>query len=248
MKNLQRTGLKILIALLTLLNCNISLSLGQTSSFRLKTADSLFITKRYTQSLEHYNEILKQKQYSPAMLLKMAFIQEGLNNIGQAMYYLNLYFLITRDESVQEKMESLATKYNLEGYKTTDTDWFLSFYYNHYRKITLALAALAIFMLSLIFHTRIKLHKRPLASGIIAIILVIVFFVHLNFGDRISTGIITNAKTYVMNGPSAAASVVEIIKDGHRVEVVGKKDIWLKIMWNDEIAYIRNNCLQPLGF
>ena len=70
------------------------------SGFRLKTADSLFITKKYTQSLDHYEQILKQGQYTPAMLLKMAYVHEGLNEIGSAMYYLNLYHIATNDKMV----------------------------------------------------------------------------------------------------------------------------------------------------
>ena len=42
------------------------------------------------------------------MLLKMAYIQEGLNHVGQALYYLNLYYLASKDKSVLGKMEELA--------------------------------------------------------------------------------------------------------------------------------------------
>ena len=113
---MQRLFLKIL-PLFALVSLAISHSApAQTSGFRLKTADSLFQAKRYTQSLEHYEEILRQRQYSPAMLLKMAYIHEGLNNIGSAMYYLNLYYIATADETVVDKMDELATKFDLEGY------------------------------------------------------------------------------------------------------------------------------------
>ena len=80
------------------------------------------------------------------MLLKMAFIQEGLNHIGKAMYYLNLYYLASRDKTAIEKMEELATKDNLEGYKTTDKDHFLSFYQDYHLMLSFALSAIAIFL------------------------------------------------------------------------------------------------------
>src|SRR5688572_873023 len=110
MKIIQRRYLKFLMVSIVL-SISTFHSLAQTSGFRLQTADSLFRTKRYTQSLEHYEEILRQKQYSAAMLLKMAYVYEGLNQIGSAMYYLNLYHIATNDKSVIEKMNELATKY-----------------------------------------------------------------------------------------------------------------------------------------
>jgi hypothetical protein len=246
MKKMQRQRLKILIVLFSLLCCLSQHSFCQISSFRLKTADSLFQAKLYTQSFEHYREILNQKQYSPAMLLKMAYIQEGLGDIGQAMYYLNLYYLVSNDKSVFDKMEELANKHNLEGYEVTDTDRFMSFYHDHFTKITIALAALSIFFFSLVFYTRIRLHRSPIAGGIFLIVFLALLFTHLNFGERPYTGIISNANTYIMNGPSAGASVIEITGGGHRVRILGKKDVWLKIQWNNDIAYVRNNALMPV--
>src|SRR5687768_6280917 len=106
MKIMQRPFLKIL-AVFTLLMTTASASSAQTSQYRLTVADSLFQLKRYTQSLGHYEEILGQRQYTPAMLLKMAYVQEGLNHIGPAMYYLNLYYIATNDKSVLTKMDEL---------------------------------------------------------------------------------------------------------------------------------------------
>lgn len=219
---------------------------AQTSNFRLKTADSLFEAKRYTQSFQHYQAILEQKQYSPAMILKMAFIQEGLNNIGQAMYYLNLYYSLTNDKSVLEKMTELADKNNLEGYDASDSDHFLDFYYDNYQYVSLAIAAVVIFFLSLTFYTKVKLKKRPVFAGSFVVVLLICFFLHINFSDHATTAIIANTKTYIMNGPSPGASLVTITGDGHRVKILGKNDVWMKIEWDGQTAYVRDNSLLPI--
>ena len=221
-------------------------SQAQTSGFRLKTADSLFQAKRYTQSLEHYEEILKQKQYTPAMLLKMAYVYEGLNQIGSAMYYLNLYYIATNDKSVIEKMDELAIKYDLEGYETTDTDRFWSFYLGNHLNISVGLAAAMILTLSLMFHTRMKLHARPIGSSIALVILTVTLVVHQQFGSRRARGIIAETTTSLMDGPSAGASVIDIISDGHRVEVIGKNDVWLKIRWDDAVAYVKEKSLREV--
>lgn len=242
---MQRGSLKFLAGFI-ILCVSLPPSFAQTSSFRLKTADSLFLAKQYTQSFEHYEEILKQKQYTPAMLLKMAYIQEGLGHTGQSLYYLNLYYTASHDNAALEKMTELATKYNLEGYETSDTDNFLSFYHDYHVHISMALAAIMILMLSLSAYTRLRLKRRPIASFSILSIIVLVLATHLYFGQSLETAIVTNPSTYVMSGPSAASSVLEVIGDGHRVSILGQKDVWLKVNWDGNIGYIKENSLLPV--
>jgi hypothetical protein len=218
----------------------------QNTSHRLRTADSLFQAKRYTQSFQHYEVMLKQNQFTPAMLLKMAFIKEGLMQIGEAMYYLNLYFIATHDDSALDKMNELATKYNLEGYEASETDKLLTTYYDNYNYISLALVALMVFAIALTFYTRFRLYRRPVVSFIVVAFFSATLLVHLFYGERIQTGIITNASTYLMAGPSAAANVIEIIKDGHKVEVIGQKDVWLKIRWAGDVAYVKKSTVVPI--
>jgi hypothetical protein len=243
---MQRGNLKIIAAITILLVISSISVFSQATSFRLKTADSLFHQKRYTQSFEHYDEMLRQKQYTPSMLLKMAFIKEGLLQIGQAMYYLNLYFLSTHDRTALDKMNELATKFHLEGYETSETDQFFLFYRDHHLSISAALSALMIFLLCLMFYTRARLKRRPAVSFTFLVVVILASGAHLYYGIQTESGIVTQPSTYIMSGPSAAASVVEIIGDGHRVEVIGKKDVWIKIKWDNQVAYVRENSLLPI--
>lgn len=242
---MQRRVLNIVAALMLLFSAH-SPCFSQTSSFRLKTADSLFIAKRYTQSFDHYEKILQKKQYTPAMLLKMAFIQEGLMHIGRAMYFLNLYYIATNDKTVLEKMNALAHKYNLEGYETTESDRLLDFYQHYYRYVSISLLAVMVLLLSFSLYSRRKLKRRPVASAMASGIMAIILYAHLFYGGSITSGIVTDATTYVMDGPSAGASVLDVIGDGHRVEVLGHKDVWVKIRWEGNVAYIKENCLLPI--
>ena len=84
---MQRQVLKILLIIPGL--CGFFAAAGQVSSFRLGQADSLYEKKQYTQSLEHYQAMLQKGEYTPAMLLKMAYIEEGLGRVGQALYCLD---------------------------------------------------------------------------------------------------------------------------------------------------------------
>lgn len=243
---MQRGYLKFLAVSVFLVMFFSVQGFSQTSSHRLRTADSLFQAKRYTQSFQHYEEMLKQKQFTPAMLLKMAFIKEGLLQIGESMYYLNLYFIATHDETALDKMKELASKYNLEGYEASETDKLLTSYYDNYNYISLGVLAMLVFAFALTFYTRFRLKRTPVVSFTVVAFFVATLFVHLFYGERIQTGIITNTSTYLMAGPSAAANVIEIINDGHKVEVVGQKDVWLKIKWAGDVAYVKKGTIVPI--
>jgi hypothetical protein len=237
MKNMQRQLLKILFTIQCL--CCFFGAQGQIASFRLQQADSLYEKRQYTQSLEHYQAILERKEYTPSMLLKMAYIEEGLGRVGQALYYLDLYYLATNDKLVLEKMDELSTKFNLKGYENTDATLALSLYHDYREHISVALAALTVFFLSLLFSWR-KKGKRLVAARFCLFIIVVLLAVHVNVGERISTGIIGEPNTYLMEGPSPGASVISVIGEGHRVEVVGKVDVWYKVKWNENTAFVRD--------
>jgi len=77
MKHMQKRILQTAaVAALLLLSLSTN---AQVFGYRLKMADSLYGKKQYTQSLELYREIFNERNYSPAMLLRMAYIEEGLS-------------------------------------------------------------------------------------------------------------------------------------------------------------------------
>jgi tetratricopeptide (TPR) repeat protein len=247
MKNMQRGLLKILISTIPLIITAIAPSYSQTFEYRLKTADSLYRAGRYTQSMDHYQEIFKNKQYSPAMLLKMAYVEEALNNVGEAMYYLNLYFLATNDEAALEKMETLAGKYDLTGYQRSDADLIAASFYKNYRdEISLALASLVIFLFTMLFVLRVRRKRKAYGLAVVITLVLVSLFVHVNISELTRQAIITGARTYIMDGPSPGAQLIQIVSDGHRVEVVGKDDVWLKIRWDGNIVFVKQNSLLPL--
>lgn len=242
---MQRRFLKILIILSASFFFFPPPGFGQVSSFRLRQADSLFLAKRYTQSMDLYRSIFAQQEYTPAMLLKMAYIEEGLNQTGQALYYLDLYYHATRDKSVLEKMEELAGKYKLEGYQQTEGSRILVYYQDHHVMISVFLAVIIFFLFSLAFYLK-KINRNPVPSFVIVISLLILFAVHSNAGEQLTTAIITRPGAYLMDGPSPGASVVSIVDAGHRVEIVGQKDVWVKILWQGKTAYIKEGNLLPV--
>jgi tetratricopeptide (TPR) repeat protein len=219
---------------------------AQSNNSLLVRADSLFQQKRYIQSLELYQKLFEDHRYTPAMLLRMAYVEEGLNNISRSVYYLNLYYLATQDEDALTKLEEVAIKNRLEGYSTDETDTFLSFYLTHHTLITIILVALAVLALAIALTQRLIFKHKPIGEFVCMCIVSVLCLLHLSQKSFWEKAIIAKDNTYVMSGPSAGASVIMIARDGHRVSVIGKQDVWVKVKLGESEGYIRNSNLLPV--
>ena len=212
----------------------------------VKRADSLYAAKQYTQAFEHYQTLFKGGRYSPSMLLKMAYIQEGLGHLGESLYYLNLYFLASDDAQALKKMEELAEKNNLEGYETNETIKLFAWQQEQYSTIAYVLAAVSLLLLSLMFYQRMKMQTRPSLAGIGLVVTLALLFFHINFSLKSERGIVAQPQTYLMSGPSAGASVVAIIGEGHQLEIKGKQDVWLRVSWKNKEVFVKEFLLRPV--
>ncbi|MEJ0031606.1 MAG: SH3 domain-containing protein [Bacteroidota bacterium] len=216
-------------------------SFGQEFGYRLKMADSLYVKKQYTQSLELYQQIFDQHSYSPAMLLKMAYIEEGLGQNPMALYYINLYYEITHDQTALHKMDDMATKYNLSGYELSQTDHTLAVINQNKTAITTALSGVCVVLLSLMIYTIRRKNTRPYISFSFFILTAIILLSFANLDLAPLNGITKNAPAYLMSGPSPGAKVIGIINEGNRLPIRGRHDVWVKVKWRDGYAYLKEN-------
>ena len=213
----------------------------------LAIADSLFEAGKFTESFEIYKSIHETGQMaSPAMLLKMAYVKEALDDIPNTLYYLNLHYLRTSDEFVLQKMEALAEKHNLSGYNYDEFDFFLNLYYLYYNEVTFGIIAMSLLIFAGIIYRKLRFNVRPTTLGIIFILLNMGVFYSVNFGREFRQGIVEEGNTYLMAEPSSSSRVIDIITEGHRLKIIGHNDVWLKVEWNDRPAYIKYNRIQPI--
>jgi hypothetical protein len=215
--------------------------------FQLHKADSLFSNKKYTESFDLYSQIIKETgETSPQMLLKMAFIKEGLRDFTDALYYLSLHYFYFPDIETVKKMSELAEKYQLTGYEYSDTNYFLFLYYKYYDELIGG-----ILLISVIYFF-ISVVPRPSkgstrSNKFFFVMLLFGLFVVVNYGYSFSYGIIKNDNTYVMEGPSGASDVVKISSKGHRVKLLDKEDIWYKADLNGQKVYIKESDLYTIN-
>ncbi|UII27414.1 hypothetical protein LVD15_03000 [Fulvivirga maritima] len=215
----------------------------------LQDADSLFNAKKFTESFKLYEQLLTaEKKASPAMLLKMAYIKEGLGDYSMALYYLNLYYLQTSDKKVLSKMEELADKKDLEGYTYDDFEFFETVFFKYFNQIIYALLAISIILFAIIIRYKKNSEYSPVIPAILNALVLGLLFYTLNFGRDYHKGIVVKSNTYVMEGPSAGAEVVAIIGKGHRLPVYKNQDVWTQTEWQGKKAYIKTDKLKKVNF
>ena len=209
----------------------------------LEIADSLFQEKKYTESYQIYEAIFEtSSKYSASMLLKMAFIKEGLGDYSMALYFLDYYYQKTANKSVLRKMDELAEQHGLTGYNYSDLDLMISYWHKYHIPSLVVLVLLCILsLLSLLYRYR-KGFNIVGTMVLLCLLLVLTAFM-INFGLDRPRGIIIADNTYIMEDPSSASDLVDIVGKGHKVKIRGKDDVWYKIEWQDETAWIRENNL-----
>lgn len=220
---------------------------SQPENDALAKADSLFKNQRFTQSFELYDSIYHLKKASPAMLLKMAYIKEGLGDFTLAQYYLNEYYLATNNDLALTKMESLAKEKELDGYETNDLNFILSLYHKHFQWLALGVFGIAL-VLFVFFIIQLKKYKfAPRVTSFFLVITLLSLFLLINFGKSYNKALIIKNNTFVMAGPSAGADVLDVITKGNKIKINGKKDVWLKIEWGEETGYVKAHNVRRLS-
>ncbi|TPE44267.1 SH3 domain-containing protein [Pontibacter mangrovi] len=220
---------------------------AQADKITLAKADSLFQNQRYSDAFVLYEQLLTQEQdYSPQMLLKMAYIKEGLRDYTSAMYYLHLFYTKEPSRSTLKKMEELAQAHRLYGYEYSDLQFFKTQFSKYYMRLLelMLLVAVAAATVMLFRWRRGYRFSRTFKAGFILYLLFIFYYVNfLSLGEE---GIIKNDQVAIMSAPAAGATWLATASKGHKVPITGERDIWYEIKWRGEKAYIRKSNLLEL--
>ncbi len=215
---------------------------GQPVEALLHQADTLFRARRYTESLRTYEQILRGSgQATPAMLLRMAFVEESLGRYTEALYYLNLYYRRHPRQAVAVKMEDIAARYNLTGYQFSDLDFFFIWYDRYYDYLMGGLLVLSLLLLAGAGRKKFKGRFVLIRHGVGLLLILLLNVVLLNLRSDAGQAIVHHDGAYLMNAPSAGARLVHVVPKGNRLAIRGRQDIWLKTEWNGRPAYVRQH-------
>jgi tetratricopeptide (TPR) repeat protein len=217
----------------------------QADKFSLQTADSLFASNNYQEALQIYEHLLLEEEvYAPAMLLKMAFVAEGMGDFSKASYYLAKFYDTNPNPRVITKIKTLTEQSELYGYELSDWDRFFGLLTDLRIELTSGFAFLLVVSLILLIVFREKAIRPKYYLPSFALLFLV--FLSNNFLYQPRTGIVTGSPTLLMEKPTAASKVVSKVDPGHRVVIKSTKDVWHEVAWKNGRAYIKKDNITRL--
>lgn len=206
---------------------------------QLLVADSLFQQRSYKEAMEIYHRNYQLGIYSPSMLLKMAFISEGIGDNENATLYLSKYYDLSPNPQTITKIKSLTGQSELVGYEVSDGMRFVLFLVEFKEVIVGAMTLTLILTLIFLWAKGNKLTEARFYWP--SVILITLIFVTNNFLKAQNAALVTNSPTLIVSEPSAGGEMVDLVEPGHRVKIRASKDIWYEVEWKEKIAYIRKD-------
>lgn len=213
---------------------------AQESFFLLRRADSLFIAGQSVKAQRLYEQVLKHRQTSPRLLLRLAAANESAERYPKALYYLNLYQAHYPSRVVWRKMAELAAAQRLNGYPDTWRQHLsIAFrqYYYPLLQLLLGVAVVTGVLLTLRGRRTARVWWLPYGAYLFLI------GTFLNVLDAPVAGLVRRPRAALMAAPSAAANWLTTAAAGDRLLIQGKEDIWYRVFWRGRTAYIRQHDL-----
>jgi len=85
-----------------------------------------------------------------------------------------------------------------------------------------------------------RIQKRHKSTAVIYLFALLAL---LNIPGNYEAGVVKGQLVQIRTFPSAAAPVVETVRAGHRLTVVGSRDRWKRVIWKGNIVFIRDSDL-----
>ncbi|MBD2754258.1 hypothetical protein IC230_15225 [Spirosoma sp. BT704] len=218
-------------------------TLAQTmSTDSIRRADSLFASGDQLNAVRLYETALAEGHTATdPMLLKLASAYEQQNDVPRQLYYLDVYFERHPDDAVLRRMNDIARANNLSGYETDDLNYFYLFYRKYGIYFLLFLLIPAGYVFSVLMLKRLRKEDVPQRQKWIVFVYLLLLLVFTNLPEGVESGITSQDRVLLRTDPSAAAPVVEVIGRGHKVNILGAKDIYLRVLWHNELYFIRRD-------
>lgn len=208
----------------------------------IKRADSLFAVGAYANAGALYQASMANGQVATdGMLLKLAYISEKNNDVPRLLYYLQVYFDRHPKEAILQKMNDIARVNGLNGYETDDLNYFYLFYKQYGIYLFLVLLVLGAYVFGVLLMKTYKREEIPARHKWVVLLYLFVLLLFVNLPEGYQSGIISRNRVFLRPEPSSAAPVAEVIGRGHKVNILGGTDIWLRVFWNDRLYFVRKD-------
>ena len=201
-------------------------------------ADSLFNLKRYSESKILYDSIFyKENKYSNSMLLKMATIEESLDNYEKSIYYLELFQKNKNENKVLDKINDIVDDKNLNGFENSDKKIFI----NIYKKYRSNILALLLTLISIIFIVNlVRYFRKNVINFLLPFFYIssVLSLLIINIKPP-SDAIVFKDYTFIMKEPSSGSDLYSILNKGDKLIVSKDLEVWYEIILDGKKRYVR---------
>lgn len=215
---------------------------AQTTFQLLREADSLFAQNRGEAARLKYEQLVRQPgQTQPTVFLKLAQLYERQNRDADALHHLNRYYELRPSAEVLRKMSELADEHDWVGYELNDFNLLVLLYkqYGHY--LVGVMLALAAYVFSVLLIKKFK-HQYILPRHLVLFLLYLLGVgILVNLPENYAVAIVRSPTAILRIEPSAAAAVADAVGMGNRLNVLGNDDVWLRVVWNNQLSYVRQS-------
>lgn len=232
---------------ISLLFCFLLTQNALATTDPLRRADSLFrvgTAGAVSDAASLYESAIADgRAVTDPMLLKLAYAYEQQNNVPRLLYYLEVYFERHPNEAVLRKMNDIARTHGLAGYETDDLNYFYLFYKQYGLYPLLFGLGLGVYVVGVLLLKTQRKEPAPTRYKWVILLYLLGLLLFANLPEGYQSGITSRDRVYLRSEPSAAAAVTEVIGRGHKVNILGSEDIWLRVFWNNKIYYVRRDAV-----
>ncbi len=175
------------------------------------------------------------------MLLKLAYVSEQQGDIARLLYYLQTYLDRKPDAAVLRRMNEIARVNGLSGYETDDLNYFLLFYKQFGLYVLSLLLLPAVYVCVVMVQKTLRRKEIPRSRKWVTLLYLTALLIFVNLPEGYQSGIVSQDQVLLRQQPSAAAPVAVVINRGHKVNILGHQDIYLRVLWNNQLYYLRED-------
>jgi len=201
----------------------------------LRRADSLFARGQYAAASPTYRQLVwRQRQASPAVLLKMAYAQQQLGHYPAALLYLSLAQARQPRVGTWRQLAALAAQHRLVGYPATwQQELRVQAHRYYYPGLQALLAGAVVGAVWLLWH------RAGRGAWLAYLVYVAGLGAYLHLLRPLPAGLVARAGAALMAGPGAGAAWLSTAAMGDRLPVLGRQDIWYRVQWQQRVAFVR---------
>lgn len=213
---------------------------GQRTDELSRVADSLFTQRAYASALSFYTRIERdEREVHPDQFLKMAYAFERRNQDLEALRYLNRYYERRPSEAILRKMNTLAEKHGWQGFEFNDLNLMVLLYKQYGPYLTGLLLGLGTYVFWVLAVKKIRHQYILPRHKIVFVVYLLGISILINLPEGYAVAIVQSPRALLREDPSAGAPIADAVGRGNRLSVIGNNDMWLRVVWNNRLTYIR---------